>query len=193
MLLELARQLIEGARLDETEPIPVIFNLSSWKEIQTLPEWLTEQLNIVYYVPKKIAPSWVESNKMLLLLDGLDEVREDRRAKCIDAINQFRMEHGLTPLAVCCRIEEYSRDKTTLAFEEAISLQPLTSDKIHEYIDFFGTPWQGLRLALKKDEVLEELANTPLMLSIMVLAYSDILVDDLSRLDTLKERRAYLL
>src|SRR5687768_2895919 len=43
MLLELARQLIERARQDETEPIPVVFNLASWKENQTLDDWLAEQ------------------------------------------------------------------------------------------------------------------------------------------------------
>src|SRR5215212_6605159 len=36
MLLELARQLIECARQDEIEPIPVVFNLASWTEKQTL-------------------------------------------------------------------------------------------------------------------------------------------------------------
>src|SRR5687768_8857831 len=73
MLLELARQLIERARDNETEPMPVVFNLASWKENQSLAGWLAEQLNTVYYLPKKIAPLWIENNKMLLMVDGLDE------------------------------------------------------------------------------------------------------------------------
>ena len=81
MLLELARGLIQRAREDITEPMPVVFNLASWQEKQSLPDWLAEQLNIVYYVPKKTGLSWVHENRMLLLLDGLDEVQAERRGK----------------------------------------------------------------------------------------------------------------
>ena len=42
MLLELTRQLIECARQDVTEPIPVVFNLSSWTEKLSLAEWLAK-------------------------------------------------------------------------------------------------------------------------------------------------------
>lgn len=42
MLLELARQLIERARQDETETIPVVFNLASWNENNPWPSgWLS--------------------------------------------------------------------------------------------------------------------------------------------------------
>ena len=40
MLLELTRQLIERAREDGTEPLPVVFNLSSWTEKLTFDDWL---------------------------------------------------------------------------------------------------------------------------------------------------------
>ncbi len=67
-LLELTRQLIETARHDETEPIPVVFNLSSWIEKLSLADWLAKQLNIFYYVPKKTAQKLVTDNQMFLLL-----------------------------------------------------------------------------------------------------------------------------
>src|SRR5215207_5401973 len=88
MLLELTRQLIQRARRDETKPIPVVFNLGSWKEKPTLSHWLEEELNTFYYVPRKTALDWINENRLLLLLDGLDEVKEDNRAKCVEAINQ---------------------------------------------------------------------------------------------------------
>jgi energy-coupling factor transporter ATP-binding protein EcfA2 len=109
MLLELARQLIELSRQDETEPAPVVFNLASWNG-QTLADWLAEQLNIIYLVPKKVAPLWVNENKMLLLLDGLDEVKIDSRPKCVKEINQFRTEHGLTSLVAGRQCTAYTGD-----------------------------------------------------------------------------------
>jgi hypothetical protein len=192
MLLELARGLIERAREKESEPIPVVFNLASWTETQTLPGWLAEQLNLVYYVPKKLAPSWVEGNKMLLLLDGLDEGREDRRAACVEAINRFRKEYGFTPLAVCCRIEEYNAIDAKLAFEGAVTIQPLTPEQVDAYILRLGSGMGAVRLALKRDRELQELAGTPLMLSIMALAYKDLKPEDLRLLRTVEQHRAHL-
>ncbi|MBK8418614.1 hypothetical protein [Candidatus Villigracilis saccharophilus] len=62
MLLELARQLIERARADVTESIPVVFNLSSWTEKLSLADWLARELNNIYTIPKKTALTWVKEN-----------------------------------------------------------------------------------------------------------------------------------
>ena len=46
LLLELTRDLLERARLDEFHPIPVIFNLSSWAiKRLSIADWLIEELN----------------------------------------------------------------------------------------------------------------------------------------------------
>jgi predicted lipid-binding transport protein (Tim44 family) len=192
MLLELARQLIERARQDDTEPIPVVLNLSSWKENQTLPNWLVEQLNIFYYVPKKVGPVWVDGNKMLLLLDGLDEVKQDRRARCVDTINQFRKEQGLISLVVCSRMEEYAALEAKLSLEGAITIQPLTSKQIKAYFDRFGKNLTSVKQLLKNDKVLRELVETPLILSIMTLAYKDRKADELIASANLEEQRKQL-
>jgi hypothetical protein len=178
MLLELARQLIERARKEKTEPIPVVFNLASWKG-QVLADWLAEQLNTVYYVPNKTASSWVDGNRMFILLDGLDEVKQDNRSKCVKIINQFRLDHGLTSLVICSRIEEYSAIETKLFLEGAIILQPLTSQQIDAYFERFGNNLVSIRMLLKKDWALQEFAETPLILSIMTLAYKDRKADEL--------------
>jgi len=192
MLLELARELIECARVSDTEPIPVVFNLASWREKQSLADWLAEQLNILYYVPRKIAPFWVGGNKMLLLLDGLDEVKADSRDKCVEAINLFRNEHGLTSLVVCSRTAEYAAIGTKLSFEGAITLQPLTVKQVNAYFDRLGKSLAGVKQLLKRDSNLRELAETPLMLSIMTLAYKDVKPDELLSSSSLEDRRKHL-
>ena len=192
MLLELTRQLIERAREDGTEPIPVIFNLSSWTEKLTLADWLARELNIIYTVPKKLAPTWVKENKMLLLLDGLDEVKQESRDKCVDAINQFRKENGLTSMAVCSRIQDYAELTTRLSFDGAIELQPLTSKQVNEYFKRFGKGLAGIRQVLEKDTVLREMAETPLFLSIMTLAYRDMESKNILVSDDLDVQREHL-
>lgn len=192
MLLELTRQLIDLARKDENEPIPVVFNLSSWTDKLALVDWLAEQLNIFYYVPKKTAQKLVTDNKMFLLLDGLDEVKEDLREKCVSAINEFKNEHGLTSLVICSRIEEYQAVQTKLALAGAITLQPLTSKQVDTYFDKFDKSLASLKQILKKDKVLQELTETPLMLSIMVLAYKDVNIKEIPELKNSKEQRKHL-
>jgi len=192
MLLELARQLIERARRDRLEPIPIVFNLASWKEWQTMVGWLAEQLNIVYSVPRRTAPSWLAENRMILLLDGLDEVKKGSRIKCVNAINQFRKEYGLTSIVVCSRSEEYAAINAKLSLEGAITLQPLTSKQIDAYFDRFGESLTTIKQLVKKDKALRELAESPLMLSIMALAYKDGKADELIASRNLEQQRKHL-
>ncbi|PKN92929.1 MAG: hypothetical protein CVU44_12930 [Chloroflexi bacterium HGW-Chloroflexi-6] len=173
MLLELARQLIACAREDVTQPIPMVFNLASWTEKLTLADWLAQELNNLYSVPRKTAPDWVKGDKLLLLLDGLDEVRQESRAKCVEAINEFRKQNGLTSLAVCSRSQDYADLNTKLSLEGAIEVQPLTQEQIHKFFNRFGDEMAGIKQVLKKDSALREMAETPLFLSIMILAYRD--------------------
>ncbi len=175
MLLELARQLIARAREDVTQPIPMVFNLASWTEKLTLADWLAQELNNLYSVPRKTAPDWVKGNKLLLLLDGLDEVRQESRAKCVEAINDFRKEEvdDLASLVVCSRSQDYAELNTKLSFEGAIEVQPLTQEQIAEFFNRFGEEMAGIKQAIEKDSSLREMAETPLFLSIMLMAYRD--------------------
>ena len=195
MLLELARELIGHAREDVTYPIPMVFNLASWsEEKQILNEkkgffnkktsskiselapfgnWLVNELNSIYSIPQLTALELIKDNKLFLLLDGLDEVGQKSRAKCVEAINAFRKEHGLTSLAVCSRSQDYADLNTKLSFEGAIEVQPLTQGQITEFFNRFGDEMAGVKQVLKKDSALREMAETPLFLSIMIMAYRD--------------------
>ncbi|MBI5295188.1 MAG: NACHT domain-containing protein [Chloroflexi bacterium] len=186
MLLELARGLIARAREDITQPIPMVFNLASWTEKLSLAEWLAQELNNLYSVPRKTAPDWVKGDKLLLLLDGLDEVRQESRAKCVEAINAFRKDHGLTSLAVCSRSQDYADLNAKLSFEGAIEVQPLTQKQIAEFFNRFGDEMAGIKQVLKKDSALREMAETPLFLSIMLMAYRN--KHDIEILDSQDEK-----
>ncbi len=193
MLLELARDTIARAEEDPKHRIPVVFNLSSWTDAkQPIADWLVGELKTKYYTPKKIASDWIENDDLLLLFDGLDEVSSGSREACACAINDFRREHGLTPLVVCCRSEEYEILETRLDLKGAISLQPLTKERIDDYLDQMGPELASLRAALKDDPILYELAQTPLMLSIMTLAYRGMSIHDLQPLETVDASRKHI-
>lgn len=190
LLLELTRNLLNRAQKDENLPIPVVFNLSSWARQQPpLTEWLVDELNIRYEVPRRLGQSWVTNDTLLLLLDGLDEVSPAARNECIQAINRYRQEHPLVPVVVCSRSDDYLDQSAQLRLHTAVIVQPLTQEQIDAYLVSAETQVEALRVALRNDLDLQELAKTPLMLSILTLAYQGIPLDEITALGSLKATR----
>src|SRR5262249_6876322 len=92
-LLQLTRDLLERAEAEDSFPIPIIFNLSSWAdERKPLAAWLIDQLGAKYQVPKRVSTEWITNDNLILLLDGLDEVPLAQREACVEAINIYRKE-----------------------------------------------------------------------------------------------------
>jgi hypothetical protein len=191
-LLELTRDLINRAEQGIDHRIPVVFNLSSWaSEKQTIAEWLVKELNTKYQIPKQVGQDWVKEQELLLLLDGLDEVKAERRDACIAALNAFQQEQGCE-MVVTSRIKDYEVLSNRLNFQSAIYVRSLTLDQVRQYLDSAGSNLTGLRTLLERDAALIELAKSPLMLNIMTLAYQGVAVEDLPKTEVVEERRQQL-
>ena len=174
LLLELARYLLGRAAADEHHPIPVVFNLSSWvPHHHRLRDWLVAELRARSGLPEDIAEEWVDAEQILPLLDGLDEVVESYRESCVDAINIFRCDHGLLPIAVCSRITDYQELGTKLRLCSAVEIQPLARDQVEVYLERAGEPLSSFRSHLAVDTALWQILDSPLMLSVAMLAYRD--------------------
>ncbi len=182
-MLQLASEAITSAEQNASQPIPVIFNLSSWTNPkQRITDWLASELRIKYATPLKIGRLLIEKDALLVLLDGLDEVKPELQQACVAAINHYRDEHR-GGLVVCCRKDEYetliNQHQIKLQFGGAILLHPLTLQQIDEYLTQVGPTFSALRTAIQKEMILQELAQSPLMLSIMCVVYQNISVDTL--------------
>ena len=175
LLLELTRDLLERAHQDETFPIPVVFNLSSWgTSRQTFADWLIGELHTKYQIPRPLAISWITTDQVLPLLDGLDEVVAGSRGACVESINMYRRAHGLLPTVVCCRQADYLVLSTRLLLRTAVVVLPLTSQQIEFYLASRGKQLEPLRQTLRDDAELQVLASTPLMLNVLTIAYQGI-------------------
>ncbi len=171
-LITLAQELIAQAEVDSEQPIPVIFNLVSWAEKrESINAWLEEELTAKYQIPPMLGRQWLADDALILLLDGLDEVSLNHRAACVAAINQFRKEHGLAGIIVSSRRKAYEASNTNLQLNSAFLLQPLTTSQIDVYLAAAGEPLEGLRTAVQQDPILQEMAQTPLMLHALSAAY----------------------
>jgi hypothetical protein len=189
LLLELAFDLVQQAERDYSLLLPVIVPLSSWaSQRQPLEQWLAGQIALLYDIALPLSERWVRQERLLPLLDGLDEMEEEARVACIVAINVYHREH-LHPLVVAGRKAEYEAAATQarLVLHSAVVVQPLTSEQVDAYLVQSGEAVAALRTVLRENPVLQELATTPLLLSIMLLTYQGKAVSDLPTTDSLPD------
>ena len=191
LLLELTRELLNRAEQDVSYPMPVVLNLSSWAERRLpLADWLVEELRVRYQVPRPLSREWVANERLLLLLDGFDEVKEEVRPGCLTALDTYHQEHETVPLVLCSRSTEYFAQEQRLHLQYAVMIQRLEAGQIEDYLVQAGAQMKPLRDALHEDEALYDLARTPLILSILVLAYQGQAEDELQLLQgTLEAKR----
>jgi len=193
LLRELASELLIRVEEDDThtQPIPVILNLSSWA-IKTPPltTWLVDQLQLVYTIPHRVSQTLIEQELLLFLLDGLDEMESSAQSDCIEAINAYRdrAEH-VVPIVVCSRSQEYLAQKERLRVPVAIEVRPLTPVQIDGYLKGVGKPLASVRVALQSNVALRDLVSTPLMLSVVMLAYRGKSVKNLPQLGSAEEQQ----
>ena len=192
-LLEIARELCDRALNDLNQPIPALFNLSTWKDDkQAIAEWLVVELKDKWGVRTDIGKHWLQNHQLLPLLDGLDELESNRQERCVQAINQF-LKQAYCPknLVVCSRRDEYELSNTQLQLNGAVCLQPLSSTQIHDYLLHVGRPelWQSIN----NDPEQLKLVKTPLLLSIMTLAAEEISIEEWQKRNSPESRCRYLL
>ncbi len=193
-MLELARDALFLAEEDETQPIPVMFKLSSWaKDRKPLDAWMGDYLNLKYQMRKLIGQEHLAQGHILFLLDGLDEVPQKWREACVNAITNFCQSHEINGIVVSSRPEEYDALTVKLKLEGAILLEPLTKAQIETYLEEAGEALAPVRAALQEDAQLVKLLDTPMMLDVMASSYlGEESAQMLTEQATLEERRANL-
>ncbi|GAC1688358.1 MAG: hypothetical protein PVS3B1_27810 [Ktedonobacteraceae bacterium] len=173
LLLTLARDLVARARNDELQPIPVVLNLSTWTTRQrTLDGWLFAELAARYDIERHYARHWLRADLLVLLLDGLDEVAEEARPSCIEAINMYYREHPAVHVVVCGREDEYLAQSARLDLNCQAHIQPLTARQVEQYFDAAQGRADASHRAWRSDAGLQELLQTPLMLTLTLLTYN---------------------
>jgi DNA-binding SARP family transcriptional activator len=172
LLLELARAMINEAETDIHLQIPVVFKLSSWanKELP-LAQWVVEELNEKYLIPRKMGQEWLANNRLMLMLDGLDEVESDKQVHCVQAINDFRQANGLVPIALTSRTLDYEAINVQLRFGGAIRLRPLTATQADAYLRAANPHGAELVQTIAEDATLREIVQSPLMLQVLSKAF----------------------
>lgn len=120
----------------------------------------------------------LDKNKLLLLLDGFDEVSSNERQRVVDLINDFLDKHQKCPVIITCRTAVY-RNEFNNSIEQTLEVVEFNDQQIREFL----VPWQPDMPAEKSVEQLiqtlhqrpriMDLARNPLMLTIIAYLYAD--------------------
>lgn len=190
-LLELAQELCDRARHNELEPVPVVLDLAHWPDQLPLMPWIEEEVCAKYNVNRKLVRELLVDDRLLPLLDGLDELDGDRQEHCLKEISQAKRQNGQAlPLALCTRMDTYQRRETRLRLYAAVGVQPLKKQQIERYL--LASRSRELWENLQTDSTLFRLTKTPLFLNLMTVAYEEILIHSWKRLKTRDERQRYV-
>jgi len=170
-LLQLAARLLELARYDARQPMPVVLKLAEWGwRSRRLADWMASQLAPRHNLDAAQVRGWIDGDRLLPLLDGLDEVEPGCRGACVRAINEYLAErpavHPDRGLAVTCRSDVVEELSERLRLRDAYALRPLSDAALDGYLAAGGPGAEPLRAALVQPGW-RELAHTPLLLVMM--------------------------
>jgi energy-coupling factor transporter ATP-binding protein EcfA2 len=183
LLLQLAEILLEHAEQDPAQPLPLVLLLSAWQAShRSFHDWLAEELEHKYEIPRDIGERWLQHGRLILLLDSLDEVANSLREQCIGSINDYRRIHPLMPMVVCCRSGDYLAHPARLHLRQAVHIAPLSKDQLAQILlEEAGPPLSVLREAFHQLPILRDFVTTPLRLSILAQSWCNLSVHDLRR------------
>ncbi len=178
-LLAFAREKCYERLAHPGAALPVFVPLIGWDGQRPLFEWIAEQTTVDVMNNK-------ETERVLLMLDGLDEALVERRNQSDpdtvskQELRDLRLEvmsavaSISTSVLVTCRIDDYDEvirlSGEKIALNGAIRIEPLTPEQVVEYLH--NQP--ELVEALNSDSDLMEMARTPLLLTLLAFGYSDV-------------------
>ncbi len=111
-----------------------------------LDEWVVKTTASLHRsgLNRAIVRSWLQKEKVILFLDGLDEADESIRNIIVDKINAFITRYPTISLLVCSRLADYealvNTSKVKLKLDAAVTINPLTPKQIKEYLDAAQAP-----------------------------------------------------
>jgi len=190
-LLHLFVELQQRASGSNVASVPVLIRLTEWakSENEPLRSWLSREIHLRWGLPMQVADEWIEVNNFIFLFDGLDELREDRRSACVNAINDFREKYNNPSVVVCCRTDAYDLLSVQLHLEDAIVIEPLRAGDIDALLRSLGDQ-AALVAVLRDDNELRRMLDSPLLVQVAIQAFHGRTAEAIrGQLDTSDRRR----
>ncbi len=159
--------------------VPIFITLKDFAEMEQQPsllEYITEQFLTYGITDAKVTQQLLIQGKMLILLDGLDEVKEIDSQRVVTSFSNFLNQFYANNFILTCRIaaKEYT-------FEEFTEVEIADFDESD--IASFAKKWFAAKdpnkshlfiQKLKANKSIRELANNPLLLTLLCLVFEEL-------------------
>ena len=169
-------QLVLSLLQEKTHAIPVLLNLATWQSsFVKLEVWLEKILPSELGVNTVLAKKVLKEIPLILLLDGLDEVNEEDRKSCLEAIGRYGSDAG-NQFAIATRKQEYINVRKDAPVYLQIEVEPLQFIQIKAELNRIGYQQpEALPLlkAMETDPVLRAVIKTPIYFNIMQLLFAN--------------------
>jgi hypothetical protein len=173
---------INASNSGEAEPVAELFPLVEWYRWRERHQgdcaaWIAHQLVTTYNVPPPVAHELVDSELVLPLFDGLDEVPESSRATCKQAIEAYAGSAApFRSFVLTCRAREYQElAPDWVQADRQVALVGLQRAQLVTELEerTAGRPgWDAVTSRLTAgDSAVAELFRSPLRFAIALQAY----------------------
>lgn len=163
-------------------PVPVLLTLSSWDPVsESLRDWIERTLGTAYYGGRIDIPRLLlRGQRLLLILDGLDEMPEASRRSAVCVINESCGEGA--GVVLTCRSAEYQDviegGSPVLRFAPVVEVAPVSAADAVAYLSDVSWPagvvWEPVytHLRANPDSPTAVALSTPLALTLTRTVYS---------------------
>lgn len=191
LLLQLAKVLVNRAVERPELPLPILLDVSSWpRKQQAIAQWIISILKRKYALDSATAKKLIKLERVILLFDGLDQLKPSQQNKCIEQLNSFLQNHWSGSLAVCGGLATEQNNHISLNINAAIELQLLTPERISAYL--LQADCELLWNSIKHKPELIKIARSPLFLNLMILSATEINLQEWQQLANSEDRLTYL-
>ncbi|MFF8633593.1 NACHT domain-containing protein [Streptomyces pilosus] len=184
----LAVEVLESTDDQSPPHVPVFLRLDTYRG-EPAEDWLVNAMSREYGVSGVLVRTWLSEHRLLPVLDGLDEVPEADRSKCVTELRRLR--RVCPGMAVGCRTDEADlrRLAFTLRARRYVEIQPPSRQDVQNYLAADREALADVHVALEEDPDLWPLLQSPMMLGFIRLTYANRRADELRVPGTLTERR----
>lgn len=192
--LSLQLGLLDAREQGASDRVPIVLSLSTWSpEREPFPKWAAARLQEIDPELKQVlknaageklngAEHMLATDRVLLILDAMDEMPEDFLRTAFQKINELQRWSD-RPLIVTCRTEDYERSLVPGAGQEldralVLQLQPPTRQAVTSYLRSSGhsthrSTWNQVlnRLGATPDAPIWQVLVSPLMVSLVARIY----------------------
>ncbi len=197
LMLQLVLELLDA----EPDALPVLINLATWShEYITLEAWLKKILPAETGTGDRFAAELIHQNRLILLFDGFDEIRQEDRLSCLEAINRYG-EDSQRHYVISSRKQEFKEVDKAVLVGLPIEVCPLTLEQMKAELQRLWSnpemPEWGAKLlldAIEKDTLLQKAVQTPFYFNILQILFNGgmTLADLQLKADTLEGRQSEL-